>query len=86
MEDMVSESVKYTILGMGVVFLFLYVLVLSLRLQKKLIARYFPEDVKSVEGMVRREPVQKETERHKKKEVVAMMAAIYHHKKRRNSV
>ncbi|WP_456382220.1 OadG family protein [Hydrogenimonas sp.] len=80
MENMVAESVKYTILGMGVVFLFLYILVLALRLQKNLIAKYFPE--KEETSTVPIEPgfVRDETTMHRRK-VAAMTAAIHHHKK-----
>lgn len=80
MEDMVAESVKYTILGMGVVFLFLYVLVLALRLQKNLIARYFPEveDVSTVS--MRPQSVGNDGEK-KRRKIAAMTAAIHHHKK-----
>jgi len=40
---LVSESIKFMILGMGIVFVFLYVLVLLMRLQGWVIERYFPE-------------------------------------------
>ena len=40
---LVSESIKFMILGMGIVFVFLYILVLLMRLQAWVIARYFPE-------------------------------------------
>ena len=39
---LVAESVKFMILGMTVVFFFLYFLVLLMRLQAGIIARYFP--------------------------------------------
>ncbi len=41
---LVSESIKFMILGMGIVFVFLYILVLLMRLQAWVIARYFPEE------------------------------------------
>jgi len=40
---LVVESVKFMILGMLVVFLFLYLLVWLMRWQAMLIARFFPE-------------------------------------------
>ncbi len=40
---LVGESVKFMILGMGVVFIFLYALVLIMELQAYLINKYFPE-------------------------------------------
>jgi len=40
----VLEALKFMVLGMGVVFLFLYILVLVVEFQAKLIAKYFPEN------------------------------------------
>jgi oxaloacetate decarboxylase gamma subunit len=40
---LVSESVKFMILGMGIVFVFLYILVLLMRLQAWVIEHFFPE-------------------------------------------
>ncbi len=41
----VLEALKFMVLGMGVVFLFLYILVLVVEFQAKLIAKYFPENI-----------------------------------------
>jgi len=40
----VVEALKFMVLGMGVVFIFLFILVKVVELQAKLIAKYFPED------------------------------------------
>ena len=40
---LVGESIKFMILGMTVVFIFLSTLVLLMKLQAKLINKYFPE-------------------------------------------
>jgi oxaloacetate decarboxylase gamma subunit len=40
---LVGESLKFMVLGMIVVFLFLAILVELMKLQAKLIAKYFPE-------------------------------------------
>ena len=40
----VVEALKFMVLGMGVVFIFLFILVKIVELQAKLIAKYFPED------------------------------------------
>jgi len=40
----IVEALKFMVLGMGVVFLFLFVLVKVVELQAKLIAKYFPEN------------------------------------------
>jgi oxaloacetate decarboxylase gamma subunit len=39
----VSESLKFMVLGMGVVFVFLTILVQVMKLQAHLINKYFPE-------------------------------------------
>jgi oxaloacetate decarboxylase gamma subunit len=80
MEDMVAESVKYTILGMGVVFLFLYILVLALRLQKNLIGRFFPQEKEVSTVSVRPRSVGSDGKEERRR-IAAMMAAIHHHKK-----
>ena len=41
---LVGESIKFMILGMGVVFVFLYALVLLMELQAYIINRYFPDE------------------------------------------
>jgi len=40
----VVEALKFMVLGMGVVFLFLFILVKVVELQASLIAKYFPEN------------------------------------------
>jgi oxaloacetate decarboxylase gamma subunit len=40
----VVEALKFMVLGMGVVFTFLFILVKVVEVQAKLIAKYFPED------------------------------------------
>ena len=42
--NMLAESVKFMILGMGVVFFFLIVLVQVMKIQGKIIAKYFPDE------------------------------------------
>ncbi len=44
----VVEALKFMLLGMGVVFLFLVILVKVVELQAKLIAKYFPEDTSQI--------------------------------------
>jgi len=41
--DLVGESIKFMILGMTIVFLFLFVLVQIVKLQAFIINKYFPE-------------------------------------------
>jgi oxaloacetate decarboxylase gamma subunit len=46
MEDvnLIGESIKFMILGMAVVFAFLLILVQVVKLQAKIINKYFPEE------------------------------------------
>jgi oxaloacetate decarboxylase gamma subunit len=41
--DLVGESLKFMVLGMLIVFVFLYVLVQVMKLQAKIINKFFPE-------------------------------------------
>lgn len=72
MENMVAESIKYMILGMGIVFVFLYTMVLVLQYQAKLIAKYFPENLDKSND--------KDSKKLDKKKVAVVIAAIQHHK------
>lgn len=68
---MILEAVKYMILGMGIVFVFLYLMVIVLDLQHKLVEKYFPEKEEGGET-----PSKKD----KLKKVAAITAAIHHMK------
>ena len=46
--DLVAEGVKFMIIGMGTVFLFLIVLIVVLNFQAHIIGKYFPEKVAPV--------------------------------------
>ena len=83
MENMVAESVKYSIVGMGIVFLFLYTLVLLLRLQKVLIAKFFaPERVDDAVAIsVRKRNWDGDEIRRRRKKTAAIIAAVHHYKK-----
>ena len=41
--SLIGESLKFMVLGMTVVFLFLILLVQAIKLQAKIIGKYFPE-------------------------------------------
>jgi len=41
--DMIVEALKFMVLGMGVVFTFLYIMVLSIRAQAYIVKKYFPD-------------------------------------------
>jgi len=42
--NVIGESIKFMVLGMTVVFVFLIILVQVVKLQAKIIAKYFPDD------------------------------------------
>jgi len=44
--NLVNEALKFMALGMGIVFLFLTVMIFALKLQAKLIAKFFKEEEK----------------------------------------
>ncbi|MCD6211466.1 MAG: OadG family protein [Sulfurovum sp.] len=46
MEDvnLIGESIKFMVLGMAVVFAFLFILIQAIKLQAKIIEKYFPEE------------------------------------------
>ena len=74
--NLVSEAFKFMALGMGIVFLFLTVLIFALKLQAKLIAKFFPvkpQDIKSVRQPKKTNNVD-DTET-----IAAITAAIIHH-------
>ncbi|GAB6073662.1 OadG family protein [Nautilia lithotrophica] len=72
---MILEALKYMVLGMTVVFAFLYLLTLILEFQRKIIEKYFPED---------KPPKQKPKSKKDKLKKVAAIAAAIHHKRTQN--
>jgi len=67
----VVEALKFMVLGMGVVFSFLFILVKVVEVQAKLIAKYFPEDAPKVPTA----PVGNVTEDENRR-VAAIIAAV----------
>lgn len=80
MEDvnLISEAIKFMVLGMGIVFLFLTVLVFVLKLQAKLIAKFFPEKPKENLSEWKPQSVQNNVS-DEKDTVAAITAAIIHY-------
>ncbi|NOQ30631.1 MAG: pyruvate carboxylase [Helicobacteraceae bacterium] len=72
-ENLVAESLKFMVLGMGTVFMFLIIMIIVMNLQAKIVHRFFPEP----------EPVEPtptlDTSAQAKK-VAAATAAIMHHR------
>jgi len=73
--NLVLEGVKFMILGMGTVFLFLSIMILVMNIMSKLIHKYFPEIDPSAA------PVKTTGMEDKKKVVAAIFAAIMEDKK-----
>jgi len=46
--DLVAEGVKFMVIGMGTVFLFLIIMMMVLNFQAYIIGKYFPEKVAPV--------------------------------------
>jgi len=72
---MILESLKYMLLGMSVVFAFLYLLTIILELQRKIIEKYFPP-----KPDINNKPKPKSS-KNKLKKVAAIAAAIHHQRK-----
>ncbi len=72
--NLVYEGVKFMILGMGTVFVFLGIMILVMNIMSKIIHTYFPEPDPSA-------PVIKTDGTDKKKVVAAIMAAIMEDKR-----
>ena len=70
--NLVLEGIKFMILGMGTVFVFLTIMILCMNLMSRIIQRYFPEPQPSVEST--------SSQKDKKKIVAAITAAIKYHR------
>ena len=81
MQDLLMESVKYMILGMGIVYLLLLLIVFLTKLQSRIITKYFAksssaESVQSVQ-------IEKENIEDDKAVVAAIVAAVSAYRKGR---
>jgi len=68
----VVEALKFMVLGMGVVFIFLIVLVQLIKLQAFLIEKYFPENAPKVPTT----PVVNSADEDEQQRVAAIIAAV----------
>jgi oxaloacetate decarboxylase gamma subunit len=71
MAELMSSGVELMVVGMGIVFLFLAVLVVSINTMSSLIQRFFPEEPKAVK-VVKIEP--------DKATVAAISAAVHQYR------
>ena len=74
--DLVGESIKFMVLGMTIVFTFLYLMILLVQLQAYLINRFFPE---------KKPPSTTVGGDEEAKVTAAIIAAIAEHKKYKSS-
>ena len=81
MEDvnLLAESLKFMVLGMGVVFLFLFILVKVVELQAYLINKYFPEAPPTPAT-----PVANNTAEDESRRVAAIIAAVSEFRKNKS--
>ena len=77
--NLLAESFKFMVLGMGVVFLFLYILVKVVELQTYLINKYFPEAPPAPATSVATNTIEDENRR-----VAAIIAAISEFRKNKS--
>ncbi len=78
--DLVGESIKFMILGMTVVFVFLYVLVQLMKLQAYIIDTYFPDPTPMSPPPTPKSPAEDEKAR-----VAAIIAAVAEFRKTKSS-
>lgn len=74
--NLIVEAFKFMVLGMGIVFTFLIVMVYALKFQARLIGKYFP---------IKEEPKPKipktsNNETSNNAKIAAIVAAVQHHK------
>lgn len=74
--NLVAEAIKFMVLGMGIVFLFLTVLIFVLKAQASILTRYFPEKEEVKANTWQPSATDKNNEA---KKIAAITAAIQHH-------
>ncbi|MFA7083345.1 MAG: OadG family transporter subunit [Arcobacteraceae bacterium] len=75
----IMESVKFMLLGMGVVYAFLIIMIYAIKLQAKIIGKYYPIENKS-------QNIKPQTPNNSistSQKVAAMVAAIHHHEQQK---
>jgi len=78
--NVVAEAVKFMVLGMGIVFTFLVIMVYAMQLQAKIIEKYFANKETSQDSTKQWQPTQsKKDEDEEKTLTAAITAAIMHH-------
>ncbi len=80
--NLVVEAFKFMALGMGIVFLFLTIMIFALKLQAKLITKYFPDEQKESLSEWKPQSIQSSTS-DDKDITAAITAAIIHYNKQK---
>lgn len=73
--NLVAEALKFMVLGMGIVFAFLTIMIFALKAQAALIAKYFPAKEIKITQKVQPQVDASDTA----KKIAAISAAIQHH-------
>ena len=73
--NLITEALKFMLLGMGVVFTFLIIMIFVLKGQAALITKYFPAKEKEVVKRTQSSAVSNNTAK-----TAAIIAAVQHHK------
>ena len=72
--NLVFEGIKFMVLGMGTVFLFLIIMIASMNAMSSLISRFFPEPQAKIEK------TDTPSQQNNKQIIAAITAAIIHHR------
>ena len=73
--NLVAEAFKFMVLGMGIVFSFLTIMIFALKAQAALISKYFPEKENKTTKKVQTNVSASDTA----KKIAAITAVIQHH-------
>lgn len=76
--NLVVEGLKFMLLGMGTVFLFLVIMIVAMNLQAKILHKFFPEPNEGAVPV----PSAQQTQQSKNNKVAAIVAAIIEDKKK----
>jgi oxaloacetate decarboxylase gamma subunit len=74
--NLINEALKFMMLGMGVVFTFLVIMIVLLKIQGNVLPKLFPE---KKENPVQKKPMSNKGSTNQAAKVAAISAAIQHH-------
>jgi oxaloacetate decarboxylase gamma subunit len=79
--NLIQEGIKFMLLGMGSVFIFLTVLIIVMNIMSKIIQTFFPEHIHSPHLALKKEEINK-SKLYKNRKIAAITAAIEYHKQK----